>query len=312
MKRKVSQIGPATLMVSLPSKWVKRFGVKKGDELELAEKGAALVVSTEKAAVRERAKLDFKKTDAKLAERYIYAAYAMGYEEIEILHGPEIVEFKTGKKYKTTEFIQDHVNLLVGVEIIDQRENYTLIKDLGKTSEEEIETVLRRIFILLTSMGHDCLEALKANDRAVLEGMRSRHDNLSKFALFYQRILNKRGAKEPRHTPIYFYLTAKLGEISDVYFFVAQEALASKKKYGKEALRIFEMVNNSLDAFYKAFYTFKPEQTVDIMQGRAKIWSAMNNYRKKGVKEDIIMLDRIAVIVLAVLDCLEARFGLEL
>ena len=35
MQRKVNQIGPSTLMVSLPSKWVKRYNVKKGDSLEL-------------------------------------------------------------------------------------------------------------------------------------------------------------------------------------------------------------------------------------------------------------------------------------
>jgi len=43
MKRKVSQIGPATLMVSLPSKWAKQFGVKKGSELEIEEKGNKLL-----------------------------------------------------------------------------------------------------------------------------------------------------------------------------------------------------------------------------------------------------------------------------
>ena len=35
MKRKVVQQGPSTLMVSLPAKWAKRLGIKKGDEINI-------------------------------------------------------------------------------------------------------------------------------------------------------------------------------------------------------------------------------------------------------------------------------------
>ena len=44
MIRKVNLIGPSSLMISLPSKWVRRLQVKKGDEIEVKEKGNSLVV----------------------------------------------------------------------------------------------------------------------------------------------------------------------------------------------------------------------------------------------------------------------------
>ena len=44
MKRKVSQVGPATLMVSLPSKWARRYSVKPGDEVDLVEDGPKLII----------------------------------------------------------------------------------------------------------------------------------------------------------------------------------------------------------------------------------------------------------------------------
>ena len=47
-KRKVSLIGPSTLMVSLPSKWVKEFGVKKGDEINITENGPNLLLESQK------------------------------------------------------------------------------------------------------------------------------------------------------------------------------------------------------------------------------------------------------------------------
>ena len=42
MIRKVIQLASRTLVVSLPSKWVKTVNVQKGDEIEVIEKGDQL------------------------------------------------------------------------------------------------------------------------------------------------------------------------------------------------------------------------------------------------------------------------------
>ena len=57
MKRKVAQIGPATLMVSLPSKWVKRNKVKKGQEVDVIEDNTKLTVSVDTPDFVERASI---------------------------------------------------------------------------------------------------------------------------------------------------------------------------------------------------------------------------------------------------------------
>ena len=43
MIRKVIQQGPGTLMVSLPSKWVKKNGIEKGQDINVMMKGNMLV-----------------------------------------------------------------------------------------------------------------------------------------------------------------------------------------------------------------------------------------------------------------------------
>ena len=45
MKRKVIQIADSTQLISLPRKWSLAHGIKKGDELEITEKGRQLTVS---------------------------------------------------------------------------------------------------------------------------------------------------------------------------------------------------------------------------------------------------------------------------
>ena len=47
MKRKVIQLAHSTAVISLPSKWVKKYGVKKGDEIEVGEEESRLIVTAE-------------------------------------------------------------------------------------------------------------------------------------------------------------------------------------------------------------------------------------------------------------------------
>jgi len=52
MRRKVIQIADSTQLVSLPRKWALKHGIKKGDELNIEEKGSELLVSVEKGEVK--------------------------------------------------------------------------------------------------------------------------------------------------------------------------------------------------------------------------------------------------------------------
>jgi len=44
MKRKIIKLGTATLVVSLPSKWTKKFNLKSGNDLELEEANSNLII----------------------------------------------------------------------------------------------------------------------------------------------------------------------------------------------------------------------------------------------------------------------------
>ena len=68
MKRKVIQIANSTQLISLPRKWSLQFGIKKGDELEVEEKGSQIIVSTEKGVKNKKIKI----TVCRLNCRFIY------------------------------------------------------------------------------------------------------------------------------------------------------------------------------------------------------------------------------------------------
>jgi len=82
MRRRVIQIAESTQLISLPRKWALRYGIKKGEELEVEEQGNKLLVSSGHDAGGKKTVLDVR-GQPKLKRRSICAAYLKGYDEIE-------------------------------------------------------------------------------------------------------------------------------------------------------------------------------------------------------------------------------------
>jgi len=112
MKRKIVKQGTATMTISLPASWIKKFNLNVGDELGIEEVGNKIEISTEKAMGETKAEIDaeklgdFTKTD--LSHLYI-----AGYDEI-------IINFKDKEVLKQ---MQERVPDCIGYEIIDQSVN---------------------------------------------------------------------------------------------------------------------------------------------------------------------------------------------
>ncbi len=84
MKRRVIQIANSTQLISLPRKWTLQFGIKKGDELEVEEKGNKIEVSTEKSRDIEKVVLDVSDLDRSSLIYYLRAAYRRGFDMVEV------------------------------------------------------------------------------------------------------------------------------------------------------------------------------------------------------------------------------------
>lgn len=312
MKRKVIKLGRATLVASLPSKWVSANNIEPGDEIELSERGRDLVIATEKRAAKITKEIDIKALNTRLIASLLEAGYLAGVDEITLFHEPMTTEYKTNKKIKTTEFIQKYITPLIGIEIIEQTETRTRIRDLGGISEEEMDNVLRRLFLLIKSMGEECLDGIKNNDKDMLRSIGVRFDNIYKFNLYFRRNLQKKGYRDFRKTSVMYEMVSTLDVIARVYKFVAVETLSLKKPYSKEALKVFAFVNKAFDNFYKVYYSFKPEKALDITKDREEAWRMMNSAKAKCAKEDAILYGRLGVIIVIISHLLKGRMTLEL
>ena len=82
MKRRVVLHGTSTLTISLPSRWVKRFDIKKGDELDVEDYGRELRVNADSSGF-ERKMIEVGNL-RRVGKSCITSSYRQGYDEIEL------------------------------------------------------------------------------------------------------------------------------------------------------------------------------------------------------------------------------------
>jgi len=256
--------------------------------------------------------LDLRKLNTKLSFGYIEAAYICGVDELELLHGPIIVHYKTGEKLRTSEVLQNMLSPLIGYQIIEQSESRTVVKDIGQVSDEEMDNVLRMMFLLIKSMGEECFEAVKRRNKETLASMPVRYDNIYKLYIYYLRMLNKRGYRQFNKTPVMFEFISKFKMIISVYRFIGVETLFLKKPYSNKALKVFEHVLRSFDNFYKVFYQFNDENCLHITFDRNTAIDMMNDLKKRCSVEDALLMGRLSVITITLYHALKCRFNLEI
>ena len=280
MKRRVIKQGHNTLTITLPSKWVKKFDIQAGDEIEFEETENSLKLVIDKESDLSAITLDITDLSIPLIWRYVSTAYRAGYDEIHIWwedKNSKMKNFYTAFSYDTLDYIfknknpeltpietiQLLINRFIGVEIIDQRATQCVVKELGETSYKEFDNALRRIFLLILSMGEECEEALKGN-AADLKTIHMTDTNLDRFEDFCFRVLNKKKYEVPKKTPVVFSIIFLLEMVGDEYKRFSIHYLKCKKHNSEHSLKFLTKVNKQFRRFYELYYSFKKEKIMEI------------------------------------------------
>jgi phosphate uptake regulator len=286
MKRKVIQIAGSTQLISLPRKWSLKYGIKKGDELEVEEQQSSIIVSTEKDIDQNKTILDTNKLGT-FHQNYIASAYHMGFDEVQVLfNNPKIQEI-----------IREKTLDCVGYEIVDQGKNFCTIKSISHASYEQFDPILRKIFIIIKTMGAHIIEALEKNDHAALKEVLVLEVTTNKLTDFCRRILIKRGYEDPKKTAIMYSLVTDLEKLADDYRDVCIFVLDNKLKISKETTNILKEVNTIFEAFYTAFYKFNKDHLELIQETHQKLQFGIYNNLKKIPKEELVLRSILRSIV---------------
>lgn len=267
MKRKLVKQGTATLMLSLPSKWIKQNNLSKGDEVEIEEENQNLIVKLEESSKKEmKAKVNVSDLSP-LTNVFLINLYIKGFDELEITYDkPEIAR----------EYQKRTINELIGFEIIKQTNNSLLIKDISDENQD-VDELIKRIFFILESMADEFSEAVDKKQN--MDPIIDIDTSVNKFANFCLRILNKRGYKEHQKTHHYYGIVKQLEEIGDVYKSIARE-IKGGAKIDKHQLEILNDCRKMLELFKELLFGFSRDKAIQCAKKYEQIKSKLKNKNK--------------------------------
>ncbi len=255
MKRKIVAQGNQSLTLTLPIKWVREQGLKAGDEVDVNHSGGELILS--KGSPKRGGTVKITVTPAtnnsKLLRSMIFGAYRSGADEIAIeLETLELMDRDLGR-VKTIKYIQDTVNLLIGVSIVEQTKNFCKIKDITGASEEEFDTILRRSFLLILSIGDQSLKAFQEKDKEAFEDVPLIYESIRKFTEYCMRLLSKYEYKEHENTGHFYAIVICFDDISDAYRHITKHFATSKLT--PEVVKAYQDLNHFMRSVYEWFYS---------------------------------------------------------
>jgi phosphate uptake regulator len=287
MKRKVIQQGPATLMISLPAKWVKENNVQKGDEIDLVEEKGRLVVSCEKEGTETETK-EWHSTDAGVFNEYfVNYFYQKGYDVVTIRYDDP----------KYTALIERRVRDLMGFEVVESSEKHTTLRMLVKIDEQEFETVLKKLFQITLVMGDKITEALRDNNTALFDEVKQDEKENNRYCDLCMRILYKNRYNYPDNGFAYFALLRELEQVGDLYKFLADSFGSS---VSADVMTLYNDVHQFFRLYYDLYYKYDKENAERFFAMKKELLQRCKEIVHVVSKEEMLVVSHLTSLVHAV------------
>ena len=243
MRRKVIKLGKNSLLVSLPSSWVKKHGISKGDEVVLEEKDETLVLGTASTPQGKKASIDVTNLQPAI-KRALGALYKKGYDEFTV-HFADHDELETAYEVVREE--------LTGFEVVQHGKNHLVVREVSQPHADQFDVMLRRQFLVIKDFAKEVGSALENNDHAWLRRLTLRDKDVNKLADFCSRLISKQQASSAAGM---YTIVEQLEKLSDRYRDISAYAAQHGLAPGKAFLQAYEGVEQYVDEFYKCFYQF--------------------------------------------------------
>lgn len=279
MKRTVSRMGNSSLVMSLPSQWVKENNVKAGDEIEVDTNGSELNVSLTSITLPEKI---LERTVHNYSSRTVLNilnyAYRSGHTKI-ILHYKDQVQLNY--------IVQSVHTLLMGFEVIEQNKHTCTIQTIAEPSLEKVDVIIRKIFLLLKQFSAEIVQHISENASASssITSIQQTKEMIDYFTNVARRsILSLQyGGKERS-----YFLWSVVGQLSLIchaYFYLQQNAPAKLAAGVRTSFsKVLQTSNQMLDDLYDNFYKENLDSLDHLDQQRTlvnqEIFHFMSNNQK--------------------------------
>jgi len=205
--RKIQFTGRSTYILSLPKKWMQEMHLKPGDPVNVireANNSLSIIPYAERSSnlSNEATAVVLEKEGVTSVQRKVISIYLLGYN---IIH----LKSKTGRinpaqRDAVREVIRRN---LVGTEIIADSSDAITIQVLLTLPELSVNTAVRRMFLIASSMHKDAMLALGESNHELAKTVIKSDDEVDRFSLYIlrnlviatqnERVLREIGLKRP-------------------------------------------------------------------------------------------------------------------
>ncbi|WP_449463095.1 phosphate uptake regulator PhoU [Tardisphaera miroshnichenkoae] len=185
--RKIQRTGGSSYAISLPKEWVEGNGLKEGDTLSLQElrTGEVLLMPSGKKHSFGDFTLDIRESEnPKHLLRTLVALYLKGYSTINVRSRAFI-------QPETRRVIMEFKSSVIGVEILEERQDAVVLRDLVATSDLDPLKIMDRMASMVKSDLAELRPLLKKPLVPQLEEVIQRDSQIDKMYLFIAKEFNR-------------------------------------------------------------------------------------------------------------------------
>jgi phosphate uptake regulator len=287
--RKLQVTGGSTYIISLPKKWVTRNQLRKGSPLALHEEEDGSLSIAPSDAVKQEKKQDAyikvsRKDESDAIIRKAVSTYLVGYNLIH-MRAQSQEQLSSQQRNALKDFARRY---LVGTEIVTDTPNELTLQVLLSYPELTVESALRRMSIITSSMHRDSMTALKELDHQLARAVIETDTEVDRFNLYIIRqlklaitnpqIIKEIGLSNARDCLGYRLITKSVERTADHAARIAENVLFLKKSVDDNTLRKIENMSalaisvfeDAIDSLFKHDFNLA-ENVIEKAKGIARL-----------------------------------------
>jgi phosphate uptake regulator len=171
--RRLQQIG-SSILVSLPSMWIKSNNLKKGSIVPVhINRDNSISIFPSEDDVADKIKeltIPYSSVSMDMLVNQVYGGYLLGYDMIWIKASSQI-------SFEDSDRIKKAMRKLVGLEIVDEDGFHISAQFLLDADTLDAEKILRRMSAIVAGMYRDMLEAIKLKENSSIRKVISGRDD---------------------------------------------------------------------------------------------------------------------------------------
>lgn len=242
MKRKLVQQGSSTMMISLPSKWIKENQLGKGSEIDLEEENNKIVISQEgKKDGKKEITIELNDENKKDIKNILTHAYRRGFDKIVLKHLTGIKEVKS--------IVNE---LLLGFELTEINQNNVTIENISEPTEQKYDIMLKKAFQIIEETQEIVINDFEKNKLVNLEDIEDLKKQQDRFLLFCRRLLIKENIEKSIISS--WEVLNFLMHVEHRYFYLYKFASENKIKPSKETLELVNSLKEYFNLYKKAYF----------------------------------------------------------